>query len=236
MTADKEAFAGLLRAVGAQRYHDRHPFQIAMNKGELSKLQIRHWIYNRYYYQKNIPIKDAAILSNLPDRDKRRVWVQRVIDHDGTADGGGGGIELWLALARAAGLDVSDVESERFVNPGARFAVDAYVNFARSSHWLPGVASSLTELFAPDLMSRRIAALAELYPWIDQDGLAYFRTRLTLAPRDAAYTLAWVLDAADTPAAQDACVAALCFKCDVLWSLLDATERGAADAARAAGA
>ncbi len=206
-----------------------------MIEGALTKLQIHHWIYNRYYYQKCIPVKDAAILANLPDRDKRRVWVNRVIDHDGTPDSPGG-IELWLALARAAGLDALDVESERYVNPGARFAVDAYVNFARSNSWLPAVASSLTELFAPDLMARRITALCDGYPWIDPSGLEYFRKRLTLAPRDAAYTLVWVTEAANTPELQESCIAALRFKCDVLWALLDATERGAADAARAAGA
>jgi len=233
LPADKTAFADSLRAVGAELYHDRHPFQVAMNDGHLTKTQIHHWIYNRYYYQKSIPIKDAAILANLPDRDKRRVWVRRIVDHDGTVEEGGGGIEMWLALARAAGLDVRDVQSERFVNPGARFAVDAYVNFARSSHWLPGVASSLTELFAPDLMARRITALCQRYPWIDPRGLEYFRTRLNIAPRDAAYTLEWVLEAADTSQSQAACIAALRFKCDVLWALLDATERGAADAARA---
>ncbi|HLJ82974.1 MAG TPA: pyrroloquinoline-quinone synthase PqqC [Candidatus Eremiobacteraceae bacterium] len=233
MALDKPAFADSLRAVGAERYHDRHPFQVAMNAGSLTKIQIHHWIYNRYYYQKSIPIKDAAILANLPDRDKRRVWVRRIVDHDGTLEEGGGGIEMWVALARASGLDEGDVLSERFVNPGARFAVDAYVNFARSSPWLPGVASSLTELFAPNLMARRITALCERYPWIDPRGLEYFRTRMNIAPRDAAYTLDWVLEAADTQALQNACVAALRFKCDVLWALLDATERGAADAVRA---
>jgi pyrroloquinoline-quinone synthase len=231
MALESDAFVARLKAVGAQRYHDRHPFQRAMHEGALTPLQIRHWIYNRYYYQKCIPIKDAAILSNLSDREKRRVWIQRILDHDGTADAGGGGIEMWLALARAAGLRDEDVVSERFVNPGARFAVDAYVNFARSSAWLPAVASSLTELFAPDLMARRIITLGERYAWIDDAGLEYFRKRLHLAPRDAAYTLCWVVQAADTGPLQDACVAALRFKCDVLWALLDATQRGAADAA-----
>jgi pyrroloquinoline-quinone synthase len=224
-----DAFVARLREVGAQHYHDRHPFQRAMLAGELSRAQLHSWIYNRYYYQKCIPIKDAAILANLPDREKRRIWVQRILDHDGTADGAGGGIEMWLALARAAGLLDDVVVSERFVNPGARFAVDAYVNFARTSPWLPAVASSLTELFAPELMAARIVAIGEKYPWIDSAGLDYFRTRLRLAPRDAAYTLAWVVQYATTAELQEACLAALRFKCDVLWSLLDATERGAVD-------
>ena len=226
---DRDAFEARLREVGAQHYHDRHPFQRAMLAGELSPVQLQSWIYNRYYYQKCIPIKDAAILANLPDREKRRIWVQRILDHDGTADTAGGGIEMWLALARAAGLHDEVVVSERFVNAGARFAVDAYVNFARTSPWLPAVASSLTELFAPELMAARIVAIGEKYPWIDPAGLDYFRTRVHLAPRDAAYALAWVVEGAITDELQEACVAALRFKCDVLWSLLDATERGAAE-------
>jgi pyrroloquinoline-quinone synthase len=219
-------FVTRLRAVGAQHYHDKHPFHRAMHAGSLTRAQVHSWIYNRYYYQKCIPIKDAAILANLPDRAKRRVWVQRILDHDGSADAPGG-IEMWLALARGAGLHDDDVVSERFVNPGARFAVDAYVNFARTSPWLPAVASSLTELFAPALMADRIVAIGERYPWIDPAGLDYFRTRLRQAPRDSAYALAWVTDYAATVELRDACVAALRFKCDVLWSLLDATELGA---------
>jgi pyrroloquinoline-quinone synthase len=223
-----DSFEARLREVGAQHYHDRHPFHRAMHAGSLSRAQLHSWIYNRYYYQKSIPIKDAAILGNLPDRAKRRVWIQRILDHDGTADSGGG-IDLWLALARAAGLREDDVVAERFVHPSARFAVDAYVHFARTSPWLPAVASSLTELFAPELMARRIIAIGKKYPWIDAAGLDYFRARVDQAPRDAADALAWVIENADTDALQDACVAALRFKCDVLWSLLDATERGAAD-------
>jgi pyrroloquinoline-quinone synthase len=219
-------FVTRLRAVGAQHYHDKHPFHRAMHAGSLTRAQVHSWIYNRYYYQKCIPIKDAAILANLPDRAKRRVWVQRILDHDGSADAPGG-IEMWFALARGAGLHDDDVVSERFVNPGARFAVDAYVNFARTSPWLPAVASSLTELFAPALMADRIAAIGERYPWIDPAGLDYFRTRLRQAPRDSAYALAWITEHAVTDELRDACVAALRFKCDVLWSLLDATELGA---------
>lgn len=224
--AAADAFVARLRDVGASHYHDRHPFHRAMHAGSLSRAQVHSWIYNRYYYQKCIPIKDAAILANLPDRARRRLWVQRILDHDGSRDAPGG-IEMWLALARAAGLEDDVVTSERFVNPGARFAVDAYVNFARTSPWLPAVASSLTELFAPELMADRIAAIVEKYTWIDSAGLEYFRTRLRQAPRDSAYALAWVTEYAVTDEVQDACVAALRFKCDVLWSLLDATELGA---------
>jgi pyrroloquinoline-quinone synthase len=224
--AAADGFVARLRDVGAKHYHDKHPFHRAMHAGSLTRAQVHSWIYNRYYYQKCIPIKDAAILANLPERAKRRVWVQRILDHDGSADAPGG-IDLWLALARAAGLNDDDVVSERSVNPGARFAVDAYVNFARTSPWLPAVASSLTELFAPELMADRITAIGEKYPWIDPAGLDYFRTRLRQAPRDSEYALAWVTEHAVTDELRDACVAALLFKCDVLWSLLDATELGA---------
>jgi pyrroloquinoline-quinone synthase len=215
-------FVERLRAVGAQSYHDKHPFHLAMHSGVLTRAQIRGWVANRYYYQMCIPIKDAAILSNLPDREKRRTWIKRIIDHDGTLEQGGGGIESWLALTRAVGLPDEEVTSQRLVLPGTRSAVDSYVTFARMQPWLPAVASSLTELFAPDLMSTRIASLLERYPWINESGLAYFRARLTLAARDADYALRWVVDNADTLEDQDSCVRALKFKCDVLWAILDA--------------
>lgn len=218
-----QVFVDRLRAVGAARYHDKHPFHFAMHEGVLTREQIRGWVANRYYYQKSIPIKDAAILSNLPDRDKRRTWLTRIIDHDGTLERGGGGTESWLALAHAVGLSKEEVTSERHVQAGTRFAADAYVTFARTQPWIVAVASSLTELFAPDLMSHRVAVLSEKYPWIEKRGLAYFRERLTLAPRDAEYALRWVVDGASTPELQEACVRALEFKCDVLWVILDAT-------------
>lgn len=222
--AQQTEFVERLRAVGAQRYHDKHPFHVAMHAGLLTPEQIRGWVANRYYYQKNIPVKDAAILSKLPDREKRRVWIQRILDHDGTLATGGGGIERWFALARAVGLTDDEVNSERLVLPGTRFAVDAYVTFARTQEWVASVASSLTELFARDLMSARIAVLVEKYPWIEDAGLLYFRTRLSLAPRDAEYALRWVVENATTAQAQDACVRALEFKCNVLWAILDATQ------------
>jgi pyrroloquinoline-quinone synthase len=225
LTIQQRDFVARLRAVGDQRYHDKHPFHRAMHAGSLLPDQIRGWVANRYYYQCCIPKKDAAILSNLPDRDKRRVWIQRIVDHDGTAQGGGGGLELWLALARAVGLDEEDVTSERLVVPATRFACDAYVTFARTHAWLPAVASSLTELFAPELMSARIAALVERYPWIDESGLAYFRARVPLAARDAGYALSWVIENATTAPAKDECVRALEFKCDVLWAMLDGTQQ-----------
>ena len=220
------SFLDRLRAVGAQRYHDKHPFHQAMHAGALSRPQMRGWVANRYYYQKNIPVKDAAILSNLPDREKRRVWIQRIRNHDGTLEAGGGGLESWFALGRAVGLSEDELRSEAMVQPGTRFAVDAYVWFARSQPWLPAVASSLTELFAPELMAKRIEVLRDKYAWIDPAGLEYFRARLQLAPQDSDHALAWVLEAASDAASQEACIAALRFKCDVLWAILDATQLG----------
>lgn len=221
---DRDAFVARLRSIGDERYHDKHPFHLRMHEGALERDHLQRWVANRYYYQKSIPVKDAAILSNLPDREMRRHWIQRIIDHDGTLADGGGGIDLWFALGEAVGLNASLVASEALVHPGTRFAVDAYVTFARTQGWLPAVASSLTEMFAPDLMSRRIDVLTQKYPWIDPSGLAYFRTRVRIAPKDAEYALRWVLEHARTAERQDACVAALRFKCDVLWSVLDATQ------------
>jgi pyrroloquinoline-quinone synthase len=210
-----------LRALG-NRYHDKHPFHRALVGGELTPEQVRAWVANRYYYQKMIPVKDATVLARLPTREQRRVWITRLTDHDG-ATGNEGGTHKWLMLARAVGLQDDDVTSGRLIAPGARFAVDAYVNFARDRSWIEAVASSLTELFGPEVMSKRIAAIAEHYPWIDRSGLAYFEDRIPLAKRDADSALSWVVAEATTPEVQDACVAALAFKCDVLWGLLDAT-------------
>jgi pyrroloquinoline-quinone synthase len=212
-----------LREVGAHRYHDKHPFHESLVAGELSADQVRSWVANRYYYQKAIPQKDALVLAGLPSREQRRVWIQRIYDHDGGLETGGGGTEKWLALARAVGLDEASVVSERLVAPGTRFAVDAYVDFARRRPWLEAVASSLTELFGPPVMAARVAAIVERYPWIERAGLAYFEDRLDLARRDAEIALAWVTQAARTEEQQTACVDALRFKCDVLWCILDAT-------------
>jgi pyrroloquinoline-quinone synthase len=212
-----------LRAVGDERYHDKHPFHRKLVAGELTPDQVRSWVANRYYYQKAIPIKDAFVLARLPSREYRQAWIKRIFDHDGTLGESEGGTLQWLALARAVGLTDEETLSERGVSPGARFAVDAYVEFARERPWLEAVASSLTELFGPPVMARRVEAIVAQYPWIDPDGLAYFRKRIVLAPVDAQLALGWVLEHARTDEQQDACVSALRFKCDVLWSLLDAT-------------
>jgi pyrroloquinoline-quinone synthase len=164
-----------------------------MNEGRLDRREIRCWVANRFAYQAAIPRKDAAILANCPDREVRRRWIRRIHDHDGTADGEGGieagGIEAWLRLGEAVGLRREEMEDQRHVVPGVRFAVDAYVTFARTRPWVEAVASSLTELFAPDLMAERLAAFERHYTWIDPRGLAYFRARLTQAPRDAEHAL-----------------------------------------------
>jgi len=229
---ETENFVAALRAQ-SRRYHDQHPFHRKMNEGKLSPGQIRGWAANRFYYQENIPRKDAAIIANCPDRDVRRRWVQRILDHDGPyhdgVGGSEGGIEAWLRLAEATGLTREEMRDERHVVPGVRFAVDAYVNFARTRPWVEAVASSLTELFAPDLMAERLAAFERYYPWIDPAGLAYFRARLSQAPRDSRHALQVVTRHCRTPDQQAAAVAALSFKCDVLWSMLDAIDRAYAD-------
>src|SRR3954466_6597124 len=239
IASDSDQFVAELRAQ-SQRYHDQHPFSRRMNEGRLRPGQIQGWVANRFAYQACIPRKDAAILANCPDREVRRRWIRRIHDHDGTADGEGG-IEAWLRLGGAGGvapgggggqgvgLTREEVADERHVVPGVRFAVDAYVTFARTRPWVEAVASSLTELFAPDLMADRLAAFERHYPWIDPRGLAYFRARLTQAPRDSEHALQVVTERCRTSDQQDAAVAALSFKCDVLWSMLDAIDRAYAD-------
>jgi pyrroloquinoline-quinone synthase len=226
-TTETESFVAALRAQ-SRRYHDQHPFSRRMKEGSLSRGQIQGWVANRFYYQETIPRKDAAILANCPEREVRRRWVRRILDHDGTADGEGG-IEAWLRLGEAVGLTREEMADERHVVPGVRFAVDAYLTFARTRPWVEAVASSLTELFAPDLMAERLAAFERHYSWIDPQGLAYFRARLTQAPRDSEHALEVVTEHCRTPDQQAAAVAALSFKCDVLWSVLDAIDRAYAD-------
>ncbi|MEH7238586.1 pyrroloquinoline-quinone synthase PqqC [Bacillus sp. JJ1562] len=220
----REEFKERLIEVGRSSYHDKHPFHVAMHEGTLSREQIRGWVANRYYYQKSVPIKDAVILSKLPTREFRQEWIQRIIDHDGNHEQEGG-IEAWLRLGEVVGLPREEVLSEEHVVPAVRFSVDAYVNFAKEKPWLEAVASSLTELFSPILISERIKILERLYPWIDVCGLGYFRNRLTQAPRDTEFALNVVLDSCKTLKEQQLSVEALQFKCDVLWAQLDAIEK-----------
>ncbi len=196
-----------------------------MNAGELSREEIRRWVANRYYYQLNIPPKDAAILSNCPVRAVRRVWIHRVTDHDGR-EGEVGGIEKWLRLGEGCGMDRAEIEDCGGVVPGVRFAVDAYVNFARSRPWPVAIASSLTELFAPDLMAERLAAFRKFYPWVAEWAFEYFEGRVTQARVDSDEALEFTMRYCDSVELRAAAVAALEFKCDVLWAVLDAIEGG----------
>jgi pyrroloquinoline-quinone synthase len=217
-------FVARLRAQGT-RYHNLHPFHRRMDAGELDHEELRRWVANRFYYQRSIPLKDAAILSNCPEVEVRREWIQRIVDHDGTGEGTGG-IESWLRLGEALGVSRDELASERRVLPAVRYAVDAYVTFARTKPWVEAVASSLTELFGPDAIRVRLDALERHYDWIDPAGLEYFRTRLVQAPRDAQYALDLTVERCVTSDQQDAAVAALRFKTEMLWVQLDAIERG----------
>jgi pyrroloquinoline-quinone synthase len=217
-------FIARLRAQGAH-YHNLHPFHQRMESGSLTQEELRRWVTNRFYYQRSIPLKDAAILANCPEVEVRRQWIRRIIDHDGTTDGTGG-IDSWLRLGEVLGVPRAELLSEQRVLPGVRYAVDAYVNFARQKPWIEAVASSLTELFGPAAMRVRLEALERHYEWIDPAGLAYFRTRLVQAPRDAQYALRLTVERCRTPGQQARAVAALRFKTEMLWAQLDAIDHG----------
>jgi pyrroloquinoline-quinone synthase len=216
-------FEARLRRIGEERYHHRHPFNLRMHAGTLTPEEIRTWVRNRYYYQTRIPIKDGVILAKSEDRDFRRQWIRRIHDHDGQRPGEGG-LELWLRLAEGVGLPRAAVEAQDGVLPGVREACDDYVRFVESHDLLESVASSLTELFAGDIMRVRIAAFEQHYPWVDPGALRYFQSRTTQAPRDAAEGLRFVLERATTREDQDRCAGALETKCRILWRLLDAIE------------
>jgi pyrroloquinoline-quinone synthase len=209
--------------VGEYRYHDKHPFNVRMHAGDLTEPELRGWVLNRFYYQRNIPVKDALIVAKLPTREDRRAWLQRIVDHDGLR-GEEGGLESWLRLGEAVGISRVEMWDGTALLPGVRFAVDSYVTFCRERSWLEAVAASLTELFAPDLLARRIVDMERHYTWLRPEGLEYFRRRLTQQPKDIAHVVTLVLRSAETRAQQEACLAALRFKCDVLWSLLDAVQ------------
>src|SRR5438477_2714936 len=189
---NRETFVEKLRAIGVRGYHDKNPFHVAMNEARLSPEALRGWVANRFYYQPNIPIKDAAILANCPVREVRRLWIHRILDHDGNAEKEGG-IEAWLRLGEACGVSRTDLLEDRNLQPGVRFAVDAYVNFARTQLWPIAIASSLTELFAPDLMAARLAAFERFYSWIDTCGLDFFIRRTTQARQDSEKALTFIV-------------------------------------------
>jgi len=215
-----EELKARLRQVGEERYHHKHPFHLMMHDGQLTRGQLQAWALNRYYYQSVIPIKDSIILSRSGDPDFRRVWRKRVVDHDGDATQEGG-IERWLRLAEATGLERKRVLQGDEVLPATRYAVDAYLGLVKNRTFLEAVASSLTELFSRDLIALRMDRLRHYYPWLSS-GLDYFTARLDQAPEDARFALQWVTENAKTRAEQDLAVTALQAKCDILWAQLDA--------------
>jgi pyrroloquinoline-quinone synthase len=210
-----------LRAIGAERYHDKHPFHRALHGGKLNRGQVQAWALNRYYYQARIPAKDATIIARLPSADLRREWRRRLVDHDGDAPGTGG-VARWLRLAEGVGLDPTYVASTEGLLPGTRHAVDAYVNFVRDRSILEAIASSLTELFSPTIIAERVSGMLANYDFVTRETLAYFTPRLTQAPQDCAFALAYVKERARSREDQEAVLNALRFKCGVLWAQLDA--------------
>lgn len=210
-----------LHEIGAERYHSLHPFHDLLHNGKLNKGQVQAWALNRFAYQAIIPRKDAAMIANLSDREMRREWRQRMFDHDGIGEDEGG-IERWLRLTSALGLDRDYVVSLEGILPGTRFATEAYLNFVQRKPVLEGIASSLTELFAPKIHRDRIAGMLEHYDFIDESMVGYFRERLNQAPRDVDFALKYVKKHATTIESQELVLAALKFKTDVLWAQLDA--------------
>ncbi|HEV2899472.1 MAG TPA: pyrroloquinoline-quinone synthase PqqC [Pseudaminobacter sp.] len=224
--ADLEA---VLRQVGAERYHNRHPLHHRMTGGGMSRGELQAWALNRYCYQAVIPRKDAVILARATDPAFRAAWRKRIEDHDGE-DGGSGGIARWLHLATSLGLDAEAVKSERFALPATRFAVGAYFSFCANATLLEAVASSLTELFSPVIIGERVPAMLAKYEYITEDTLAYFNKRPEQASRDSDFALAYVLERADTPERQQAAIDALVLKCDILWAMLDALQHAYGEA------
>jgi pyrroloquinoline-quinone synthase len=215
-------FEAAIRAVGPERYHDLHPFHHMLHGGKLNKGQVQAWALNRYCYQSAVPRKDAAFISRIHDRELRREWLHRVMDHDGMPPEEPGGIERWLVLTDGLGLDREYVISRRGALPATIFAVEAYVTFVREQPLVVACASSLTELFAPKIHKERISGMLEGYDFIDDSVMAYFKRRLTQAPRDSDFALKYVLENARTRDEQEACIEAVRFKCNVLWVQLDA--------------
>ncbi len=216
---EAEALAEGLRSFSTS-YYANHPFHQLMHEGRLTARQLQGWVANRLAYQRAIPRKDAAIISNCPDPDVRREWLQRIVDHDGT-EPGTGGIEMWIRLGEALGVPREEMEDERHVLPGVRFAAEAYVTFCKTRPWIEAVASSLTELFAPDLMRKRIAAFPQHYPWIRAEALEYFQSRLVQAPRDSRQGLRLVQQHCTTVETQRRAFEALAFKLEMLWVMID---------------
>jgi len=217
-----DVFLARLRDVGARKYHDKHPFHVLMNDGRLTPAQLQVWALNRFYYQQIIPAKDCTLMAKMPVPRDRRRWRQRLLDQDGPSPDEEGGIEAWLRLVEATGATREEAWSGARLLPGVRFAVDAYLHFVRDRPWIEGVASSLTELFSPTLMTVRIAAFETHYAWVAAEGLTYFRGRPRRATQDSDHATELVLAHCTTAALQAQAVAALEFKCDLLWAQLDA--------------
>ena len=213
----------MLRAIGAERYHNRHPYHARMRDGDLSKGELQAWALNRYLYQSRIPVKDAAILKRMTDPALRRIWRQRIVDHDG-ADADEGGVERWLKLTDGLGLDRDYVVSEQGVLPATRFAVEAYIQFVSERSLLEAITSSLTELFAPVIIEDRVAGMLRNYDFISAETLSYFDYRMTQAPRDANFALDYAKAHAVTRDQQQAVLDSLLFKTGMLWAQLDALE------------
>ena len=210
-----------LREIGERRYHRLHPFHGLLHGGKLAKGQVQAWALNRYYYQAMIPIKDASLIARCEDSAVRREWRSRLVDHDGEREGDGG-IARWLMLTDGLGLDRDYVTSLRGLLPGTRFAVDAYVRFVREKTLLEAIASSLTEMFSPVIIGERMAGMLANYPFVTAETMSYFDKRPPQAQSDADFALDYVKQNARTPEQQQAALAALEFKCSVLWSMLDA--------------
>ncbi len=210
-----------LKQVGAKRYHNLHPFHALLHGGKLDRDQVAAWALNRYYYQATIPVKDATLLARLPNPALRRIWRQRIVDHDGEHDGDGG-IACWLKLTESLGFSNTEVEAGDGILPATRFCVGAYVNFVRERPLLEAIASSLTEMFSPQIINQRVSGMLAGYSFVTRETLAYFDKRLAQAPRDADFAIAYVKTHARTAEEQQAVIKALEFKCDVLWAQLDA--------------
>jgi coenzyme PQQ biosynthesis protein C len=215
------ALEAALRDIGSRRYHRRHPFHALLHGGKCSRGQVQAWALNRYYYQAMIPVKDATLIARCNDPALRRAWRSRLVDHDGEHEGDGG-IARWLKLTDGIGLERDYVVSLAGLLPATRFAVEAYVHFVRDKSLLEAVASSLTELFSPQIIGERVEGMLKSYDFINADTLAYFSKRPPLAQRDSEFALDYVKRCAQTPKAQEAVLKALEFKCDVLWAMLDA--------------
>ena len=223
----REEFAAALQRLSA-KYWDKHPFHQRLHAGDCTPAEVRSWVANRWYYQRHLSQKNAAIIANCPLPEVRRRWVERILFQDGSADGEGG-LEDWLVLAEAVGLSREEVRDERHLLPGVRFAVDSYVIFCRTRPWTEGAGAALTELFSPALMSDRVVAWQTHYPWIAQSGYAYFTTRIPVVRNDSAYTLDLVLTHCTTREQQEAAIAGLAFTCDVLCGMLYAVEHATSD-------